>query len=108
MGPKLGVPVQSKIKDEKRAGIMATRMGGLSAAMEHQPLHAARRVIGVDARDAKHADGHVNGLHKDVEKTALERLQKLKPLEEEIVTWIQVITGSSKGEQSTSSWLRWT
>jgi len=106
-GPKLGVPVQSKIKDEKRTGITATQMGGLSAAMEHQPLHAARRVIGVDARDAKqHVDGHVHGLHKDVEEKALERLQKLKPLEEEIVTWIQVITGCSKGEQSTSSWLK--
>jgi len=107
-GPKLGEPIQAKVKDEKRTGVVATQCGGLSSAMKVEKATTGARQVaagfnpGVKAPPEEGADAQ--GLDADLKA---KQEAKFDPeLEKTVCTWIEAVTGESKGDKTSQEWLQ--
>jgi len=110
-GPKLGVAVHNVVEgDKKRQVGVVTQTGGLSNNMEVQKLCAGKREVAGGTNEGVRAPGEAGadaqGLDADIAAKRAAKLAALKPLDDDIVKWIEAITGESRGSQSTAAWLK--
>jgi len=108
-GPKLGEAIHAHVKDEKRAGGVATQSGGLAGTMEVQKLTQGKREVAGGTNTAVKSGTEVAadaaGLDADLAK---KKAAKYDPaLEASVVQWIEAITGEKKDTDKTAQqWLQ--
>jgi len=109
-GPKLGEPVNAKVKDGKRAGGVATQSGGLTGVMQVQNMNQGRReVAGGTNTGVSAPTGATDAMGLDRDLAAKKDASYDHALVCEVVAWIESISGetcpgSEKGQAQ--SWLK--
>jgi len=125
-GPKLGIMINAQVKDGARSKQMATQTGGFAGTLDQQSAVSHARDVtfgaGKNATHNRHdgqpvqtpenAGGPVQLLTGE-ELYGLDKELKAKidskydaDLDHSICDWIEQVTRSQKGDQSTAEWLK--
>lgn len=104
-GPKLGVAVESQVKDAKRNAGPATQSGGLAGTMEVQALNQGKREV-AGGTNAAVTTGTADAAGLDGDLAAKKAAKYDPEVEAQVVGWIEAVTGQSKGGASAHEWLK--